>query len=97
MRECFSVSVTPEGTLMTTRGPENRRLDSTPFRKKRSMVFVSSKSATVPCFSGRIAMILLGVRPTMRWASSPMASTFLVERSMATTAGLRSTSPLPCW
>ena len=46
-------------------------------------------------FEGRTAMMLAGVRPTMRLASAPMASTFLVTRSIATTLGSSMTMPRP--
>ncbi len=54
---------------------------------------VTSKSLMTPSRSGRIAMMLAGVRPTIRLASAPIASTFLVFASMATTLGSLITIP----
>ena len=54
-----------------------------------------SKSEITPSRSGRMAMMLAGVRPTISLASEPIASTFLVFLSMATTEGSLMTMPLP--
>ena len=54
---------------------------------------VMSKSAITPDFIGRMAMMLPGVRPSMRLASSPTASTRFDPAWMATTEGSRSTMP----
>src|SRR5438876_1000099 len=43
--------------------------------KWRSICSVTSKSAITPSFSGRIAAIVPGVRPSMRFASTPTACT----------------------
>src|SRR5690606_6593127 len=48
-----------------------------------------------PSFRGRTAMMLSGVRPIMRRASSPTASSRLVSFSTATTDGSRRTMPFP--
>ena len=56
---------------------------------------VISKSAITPSFSGRMATILPGVRPTILLASSPTANTLPVLRSIATTDGSFNTIPLP--
>ena len=45
--------------------------------KYLSIASVISKSAITPDFIGRIATILPGVRPNMRFASSPTARTRL--------------------
>src|SRR6266571_2842814 len=54
-----------------------------------------SKSLMTPSLSGRIAMMLAGVRPTMRFASAPIASGAPVRRSFATTDGSAMTIPRP--
>src|SRR5690625_4379677 len=63
--------------------------------KYLNIVSVTSKSAITPSFNGRIASILPGVLPTMRYASSPTAKTLSLARSIATTAGSFKTIPLP--
>ena len=45
--------------------------------KYASIASVMSKSAITPDFIGRIAIMLPGVRPSMRFASAPTASTRL--------------------
>ena len=52
-----------------------------------------SKSAITPDFIGRMAKMFPGVRPSIRLASSPTASTRFDPSSMATTLGSRSTMP----
>ena len=56
---------------------------------------MTSKSAITPSFSGRIAVIVPGVRPSMRFASTPTACTSPVRWSIATTDGSESTMPRP--
>ena len=63
--------------------------------KCRSICSVTSKSAITPSFSGRIAWIVPGVRPSMRLASIPTACTSAVRESIATTDGSDSTIPRP--
>ena len=63
--------------------------------KWRSICSVTSKSAITPSFSGRMALMLPGVRPSMRLASMPTAWTSPVRWSMATTDGSESTMPRP--
>ena len=63
--------------------------------KWRSICSVTSKSAITPSFSGRIAWIVPGVRPSMRLASIPTACTSAVRESIATTDGSESTMPRP--
>ena len=53
------------------------------------------KSEMTPSLSGRTATMFAGVRPTMRFASAPIASTFFVTRSIATTLGSSMTMPRP--
>src|SRR5579859_5210455 len=48
-----------------------------------------------PSFSGRIAWIVPGVRPSMRFASTPTACTSPVRESIATTEGSERTMPRP--
>ena len=55
--------------------------------KCRSISSVTSKSAITPSFSGRMALIVPGVRPSMRLASIPTAWTSPVRESIATTLG----------
>ena len=56
--------------------------------KYRIICSVTSKSLMTPSRSGRMATMLAGVRPTIRFASAPMASTRFVRVSMATTLRL---------
>ena len=56
---------------------------------------MTSKSAITPSFSGRMAEIVPGVRPSMRLASMPTAWTSPVRESIATTEGSDSTIPRP--
>jgi hypothetical protein len=48
-----------------------------------------------PSFSGRIALIVPGVRPSIRLASMPTAWTSPDRESIATTDGSESTMPRP--
>ena len=64
--------------------------------KWRSICSVTSKSAITPWRSGRVAEICAGVRPIMRCASAPTATTSPVRSSIATTDGSESTMPRPC-
>ena len=90
----FSTPVTPDGTQTTTRGCA-KRFWCTFWMKWRSICSVTSKSAMTPSFSGRIAVIEPGVRPSMRLASTPTAWTSPVRWSIATTEGSDSTMPRP--
>ena len=90
----FSTPVTPEGTQTTTRGCA-QRFWWTFWMKWRSICSVTSKSAITPSFSGRMALMLPGVRPSIRFASMPTAWTSPVRWSMATTEGSESTMPRP--
>ena len=59
---------------MTSRGRTSGRLPCT-FRTKYVSIFsAASKSAITPSRSGRTGVILLGVRPSISWASVPTAS-----------------------
>ncbi len=64
-----------------------------------SIFSVTVKSAITPSLSGRMAVMLPGVRPSMFLASVPTASIFLPPRDgssrIATTDGSLSTMPLP--
>ena len=86
--------MTPEGTQTTTRGCA-QRFWWTFWMKWRSISSVTSKSAITPSFSGRIAEIVPGVRPSIRLASIPTAWTSPVRESIATTLGSDSTMPRP--
>ena len=90
----FSTPVTPEGTHTTTRGWA-KRFWCTFWMKCRSICSVTSKSAMTPSFSGRMAEMFPGVRPSMRLASTPTACTSPVCWSIATTDGSESTMPRP--
>ena len=61
------------------------------------MVWATSKSPITPVRMGRIARMLPGVRPIMRLASSPTASTCFLSplSTIATTEGSLSTMPWP--
>ena len=63
--------------------------------KCRSISSVTSKSAITPSFSGRMAEMVPGVRPSMRLASMPTAWTSPLRESIATTDGSESTIPRP--
>ncbi len=63
--------------------------------KWRSICSVTSKSAITPSLSGRIALIVPGVRPSIRFASRPTACTSPFRESTATTEGSESTMPRP--
>ena len=86
--------MTPDGTQTTTRGWA-KRFWCTRWMKWRSISSVTSKSAITPSFSGRIAWIVPGVRPSIRFASTPTACTSPVAESTATTDGSESTMPRP--
>ncbi len=94
----FSTPVTPDGTHTTTRGCAHR-FWWTFWMKCRSICSVTSKSAMTPSFIGRIAVMLPGVRPSMRLASAPTATMTLPPRfgssCTATTDGSLSTMPRP--
>src|SRR3954467_9462740 len=90
----FSTPVTPDGTHTTTRGCA-QRFWCTFWMKCRSISSVTSKSAITPSLSGRMAEIVPGVRPSMRFASIPTAWTSPVRESIATTEGSESTIPRP--
>ena len=61
--------------------------------KYRIICSVTSKSLITPSRSGRMATMLAGVRPTIRFASAPIARTRLLRVSMATTEGSLITIP----
>ena len=82
------------GTQTTTRGWA-KRCWCTFWMKWRSICSVTSKSAMTPSFSGRMAEIDPGVRPSMRFASTPTACTSPERVSMATTEGSERTMPRP--
>ena len=56
---------------------------------------MTAKSEMTPSRSGRTAKIVEGVRPTMSFASLPMASTRFETVSIATTDGSSMTMPRP--
>ncbi len=73
----FSTSVTPDGMPSSMRGRGMSPTRSwTRCTKYLIICSVTSKSLMTPSRSGRTAMMLAGVRPTMRLASAPIASTF---------------------
>ena len=90
----FSTSVTPDGMPSSIRGRGISPTRScTRFTKYLIICSVTSKSLMTPSRSGRTAMMLAGVRPTIRLASAPMASTRFVLASIATTDGSLMTIP----
>ena len=90
----FSTSVTPDGMPRSMRGRGiNPTRSCTLFTKYLIICSVTSKSLITPSRSGRTAMIEAGVRPTIRFASAPMARTRLVLASIATTDGSEMTIP----
>ena len=60
-----------------------------------SIFSVTMKSEMTPSRSGLTATIEAGVRPTIRFASAPMARMRFETRSMATTDGSSMTMPRP--
>ena len=90
-----STPVMPEGTQTTTRGFASSRRLCTFWMKYRSIFSVTSKSAMTPSFKGRTAWMWLGVRPIMRLASDPTASTAPLRVLIATTEGSFRTTPRP--
>ena len=84
----------PDGAHITSRGWAKRLLCTRPM-KWRSIASVVSKSVITPWRSGRTAEIEAGVRPIMRWASSPTACTSPVRVSIATTDGSDTRMPSP--
>ena len=90
----FSTSVTPDGMPSSIRGRGISPTRScTRFTKYLIICSVTSKSLMTPSRSGRTAMMLAGVRPTIRLASAPMASTRFDFASIATTDGSLMTIP----
>src|SRR3954452_2044034 len=90
----FSTSVTPEGMPSSIRGRASIPTRSWTLSTKYLIICsVTSKSLITPSRSGRTAMMLAGVRPTIRLASAPTARTRLVLASIATTDGSLITMP----
>ena len=65
----FSTWVMPEGTPITMRGRTSVWRRCTLLMKWCSIFSVTSKSAMTPSLSGRMAVMLPGVRPSMALAS----------------------------
>ena len=64
------------GTHTSTRGAGGKKPVSCTFLMKYCSIFsVTSKSAITPSFMGRMAVMLPGVRPSIRLASAPTAAT----------------------
>ena len=76
----------PDGAHIITRGCA-KRLPFTWPMKCRSICSVTSKSAITPCRSGRVALIVAGVRPIIRLASLPTAWIAPLSESTAITDG----------
>ena len=89
-----STPVIPDGAHIITRGRARRPLWARAM-KWRSIFSVTSKSAITPWRNGRTAEIRAGVRPIIRWASSPTACTAPLSVSIATTEGSDDTIPSP--
>ena len=85
------------GTQIRTRGLGCRKLLSCTLLMKYCSIFSQTlKSAITPSFIGRMAEMLPGVRPSMRLASVPTATTLfwlLALVRIATTDGSFSTMP----
>ena len=93
-----STWVDPQGTQIKMRGLGLNSLRLWTFSiKNRNIFSVILKSAITPSFSGRIAVILPGVRPNICLASAPTAAMVLAPRTLssliATTDGSLSTIP----
>ncbi len=90
----FSTSVTPDGMPSSIRGRAIVPTRSWTLSTKYLIICsVTSKSLMTPSRSGRTAMMLAGVRPTIRLASAPTARTRFVLASIATTDGSLMTIP----
>ena len=90
----FSTSVTPDGMPRSIRGRGMSPTRScTRCTKYLIICSVTSKSLMTPSRSGRTAMMFAGVRPTIRFASAPIARTRFVRESIATTLGSLMTMP----
>ncbi len=92
-----STAVEPEGTQTITCGEAKVRRLCTLRMKCLIISSATSKSAITPSRSGRIAVMLPGVRPSIIFASSPTARTCFLPftSAMATTDGSLSTMPRP--
>ena len=91
-----STSVELQGTQTRTLGLGRIMLFSCTLAMKYLSIFsVTKKSAITPSLSGRIAVMLPGVRPSMRFASRPTAATlfWLPCIRIATTDGSFKTIP----
>ena len=86
--------VSPDGTQTITRGRARRPCRAC-WMKWRSICWVTPTSRITPSRSGRVAVIVAGVRPSIRRASAPTATTSPVRSSTATTDGSVSTTPWP--
>ena len=92
----FSTSVIPLGTPTTTRGfTIHSGYFCTRLIKVCKRVSTSSKSAITPSRMGRTARLSPGVRPSIFFASKPMAVTRLFLLSTAITVGSLMTIPWP--
>ena len=96
----FSTAVMPEGTAMTTRGPNGVCLPCTLRMKYASIASVISKSLITPSLSGRIGGDRTGrACRAFPWPPSPRrcrsCRTTLVPFFTATTLGSFSTMPSP--
>src|SRR5262245_24272504 len=80
---------------MTMRGLTKRRRCCALWMNSRSMISVIWKSAITPSLSGRTAVMLSGVLPSIAFASLPTATTRWLWLSRATTEGSFRTIPLP--
>ncbi len=88
----------PKGTQITMRGFTSVRRLCAFSMKCLSIASVMAKSAMTPSRSGRTAVTLAGVRPSISLASRPTRQTTLRPRSLvctATTDGSQDTMPLP--
>src|SRR5262245_39052604 len=91
-----STAVMPDGTQTTIRGLAKYRRRCTRWMKYRSICSAASKSAITPSLSGRIAVMLPGVRPIIFLASWPNATASCGSSvRVATTDGSFSTTPRP--
>ena len=95
MTALCSTPVMPLGTATTMRGLAIRVLRCTFWMKYLSMRSVTSKSAITPSLSGLTATMLPGVRPIIRLASTPTATTCPLLVFSATTLGSLRTMPRP--
>ncbi len=88
-----SIEVVPLGTATTMRGLARNLLGCAFWMNMRNIRSAASRSAITPSLSGLIVAMCGGVRPIMRLAGLPTATTVFLCRLIAMTEGSFSTMP----